>query len=273
MMKQNNFRAIALAFTVCTVHAQQVSVSEISDKRTTGKFFAGLDIKLSVVGAGIADSKGLRRVKLDKAIDDTGRNLLREERFSKTAFDADVISPKGDALDLELSLANPSRQAKTVQEISGYVELHTPQKDAKSILSFGPLSSLYGKKLPLPAALAGKVGIIPVNKALYEEMRKANASANDGGDLVKALRQMFSGTMDPEALGFIVNGDMNDIVAIEVTDAQGKPLQRQGKFSSGGFTAINFSGGPAPSSLIKVYLATPQSLVKIPIQLKAVALP
>ncbi len=272
-MKLNVLSALALAWAACTAGAQQVSVSEISDKRTTGKFFAGLDIKLSVVGAGIADSKGLRRVKLDKAVDDTGRNLLREEKFSKTPFDAEVISPKGDTLDMELSLANPSRQAKAVQEISGYVELHTPHKDAKSVLSFGPLSSLYGKKLPLPAALAGKLGIIPVNKTLYEDMRKANASANDGGDLVKALRQMFSGSMDAEALGFVVNGDMTDIVAIEVTDAQGKPLQRQGRFSSGGFTAINFPGGPAPSALIKVYLATPQSIVKVPIQLKAVALP
>jgi hypothetical protein len=273
MMKLKSFCTLALALTVWTVQAQQVSVSEISDKRTTGKFFAGLDIKLSVVGAGVADSKGLRRVRLDKAIDDTGRNLLREERFVKTAFDAEIVSPKGDALDLELSLANPSRQAKTVQEISGYAELHTPQKDPKSVLIFGPLSSLYGKKLPLPAALAGKLGIIPVNKALYEEMRKANASATDGGDLVKALRQMFSGTMDAEALGFIVNGDMNEIVAIDVTDAQGKSLQRQGRFTSGGLTAINFPGGPAPSSLIKVYLATPQSVVKVPIQLKSISLP
>ena len=183
MMKLNSLCAIALALTAWTVQAQQVSVSEISDKRTTGKIFAGMEIKLSVVGAGVADSKGLRRVKLDKAIDDTGRNLLREERFLKTAFDAELISPKGDALDLEISLANPSRQAKTVQEISGYVELHTPQKDAKSVLSFGPLGSLYGKKLPFPAALAGKVGIIPVNKTLYEEMRKANASAKGEGKI------------------------------------------------------------------------------------------
>lgn len=272
-MKLHKLCALALIFTALGAHAQQVSVSEISDKRTTGKFFAGLDIKLSVVGAGVADSKGLRRIKLDKAIDDTGRNLLREEKFPKTPFDAEVSSPKGDALNLELSLANPSRQAKTLQEVSGFFELHTPQKDPKSVLSFGPLSSLYGKKLALPAALAGKVGIIPVNKTLYEDMRKANASANDGGDLGKALRQIFSSSMDAEALGFVVNGDMNDIVAIEVTDAQGKPLQSQGRFSSGGFTAITFPGGPAPGALIKIYLATPQSLVRVPFQLKAISLP
>jgi hypothetical protein len=264
---------LSLGLYVSAANAQQTSVTEISDKRTTGKFFAGLDIKLSVLGAGIADSKGLRRVKIEKAIDDTGRNLLREEKFAKTPFDAEVTSPKGDALDFELSLANPSRQAKTLQEVTGYVELHTPQKDAKSVLSFGPLSGLYGKKLALPSSLAGKLGIIPLNKTLYEDMRKANASSNDGGELVKAFKQMFSGNMDAEALGFIVQGDMSDVVAIEVTDAMGKPLQRQGRFNTGSFTAINFPGGPPPSALIKVYLATPQSILRIPFQLKAVALP
>lgn len=265
--------AFVLGLCSVTTFAQQVSVTEISDKRTTGKFFAGLDLKLSVVGAGIADSKGLRRVKIEKANDDTGRSLLREEKFSKTPFDGEVVSPKGDAVDFELSLANPSRQAKTLQEVTGYVELHTPQKDAKSVLSFGPLSSLYGKKLPLPSPLASKLGIIPLNKTLYEDMRKANASSNDGGDLVKALKQMFSGSMDAEALGFIVQGDMSDIVAIEVTDASGKALQRQGRFSSGNFTAINYPGGPPASAMIKIYLATPQSIVRLPIQLKALVLP
>ena len=267
--------AFVLGFCINAAIAQQISVTEISDKRTTGKFFAGLELKLSVLGSGIADSKGLRRIKIEKATDDTGRSLLREERFSKTPFDADVISPKGDALDFELSLANPSRQAKTLQEVTGYVELHTPQKDTKSVLSFGPLSSLYGKKLSLPTSLSNKLGIIPLNKTLYEDMRKANANtnANDGGDFVKTLKQMFSGSMDAESLGFIVQGDMSDIVAIEVTDVSGKTLQRQGRFSSGNFTSINFPGGPPPSAMIKVYLATPQSVARIPIQLKAVALP
>lgn len=267
--KSTTLVCFVLALSATAVFSQQISVTEISDKRTTGKFFAGLDVKLSAVGAGIADSKGLRRIKLDKAVDDTGRNLLRDEKFPKSAFDAEVSSPKGDALDFELSLANPSRQATMLREVSGYVELHTPQRDAKSVLSFGPLSGLLGKKLPL----LGKLSITPVNKAQYEEMRKANTSSNDGGELVKALKQVFSGGMEADALGFLVQGDLNEVVAIEVTDAQGKALPRQGRFSSGGFTAINFPGGPSPNALIKVYLATPQSITRIPIQLKAVALP
>ena len=262
-----------LTATAGTASAQQVSVREITDKRTTGTFFPGMDIKLSVVGAGLADSKGLRRVKLDKAIDDTGRNLLREEKFSKTPFDGEVTSPKGDALDFELSLANPSRQAKTLQEVTGYVELHTPQKDPKSVLTFGPLSSLYGKKLPLPGALAAKAGIIPVDKSLYDEMRKSNAANNGGGEIVQALRSMFSFGMEPDALGFVVQGDLTDIVAVEVVDAQGKVLKSQGRSSSGGFVSLNFPGGAGAQSRLRVYLATPQSLVKIPIQLKAVVLP
>jgi hypothetical protein len=265
----------ALALAASAAHGQQVSVTEISDKRTTGKFFAGMEVKLSVVGAGLADSRGLRRVKLDKAVDDTGRNLLREERFPKGPFDGETSAPRGDALDFELSLANPSRQAKTLAEVTGYVELHTPHRDAKSILNFGPLSSLYGKKLPLPAPLATRLGIIPVDKALYEEMKKsAAAPAGSGGELVQALRSLFSGGgMDADAVGFIVQGDLSDVVAIEVTDAQGKALKHQGRFSSGTFTSMTFPGGAGREARIRVYLATPQSVVRIPIQLKGVVLP
>lgn len=272
--------ACALVCASSLAHAQQVSVREVTDKRTTGTFFPGMDIKLSVVGAGLADSKGLRRIKVDKATDDTGRNLVREERFSKTPFDAEVVSPKGDALDFELSLANPSRQAKTLQDVSGYVELHTPHKDPKSVVTLGPLSSLYGKKLPLPGALASKVGMIPVDKTLYDEMRKANASnantnpgGGSGGELVQALRNMFSSSMDADALGFVVQGDTSDIVAVEVIDAQGKVIKHQGRFSSGSFVSLNFPGGVGTQSRLRVYLATPQSLVRIPFQLKGVALP
>lgn len=266
---------LAIALATCgAALAQQVSVTEISDKRTTGKFFAGLDIKLSVVGPGLADSRGLRRVRLDKAIDDTGRNLLREEKFPRGPFDGEVAAPRGDALDFELSLANPARQARTLQEVTGYVELHTPQKDPKSVLTFGPLPSLYGKKLPLPAPLSSRLGIIPVDKALYDEMRKANAGASGGGgELVQALKSLFGTGMDADAVGFIIQGDLADVLAIEVTDAQGKVLKHAGRMTSGSFTAVTYPGGPGPQARLRVYLATPQSVVRIPIQLKAVVLP
>jgi hypothetical protein len=272
-MRRIGLMALLLAASAAA-GAQQVSVTEISDKRTTGKFFAGLDIKLSVVGPGLADSRGLRRVKLDKAVDDTGRNLLREEKYPRGPFDADGTSPRGDALDIALSLANPARHARTLQEVTGFIELHTPQKDPRSVLTFGPLPSLYGKKLPLPAPYDARLGIIPLDKTLYDEMRKANAaSSGGGGELVQALRSMFGAGMDANAVGFVMQGELSDIVAIELIDAQGKALPHAGRMTTGGFTAVTYPGGPGPQARLRVYLATPQSIARIPLQLKGVVLP
>jgi hypothetical protein len=266
--------ALIVCFAAFSSMAQQVSISEISDKRTTGRFFAGLDIKLSVVGGQVADTRGVRRMKLERAVDDTGRNLLREDKFPKTVFDTEIAAPQGDSLDLELSLSNPSRQAKQVLEISGQLELLTPHKDPKSILTFGPLSSLYGKKLALPTSIAKKLSITPMNKAAFDDMRKNNAAqGQDGGELVNLFRQLFSINLDTESLGFLVSGDINDIVAVEVVDAQGKTLKRQSRSSSGSFTSISFAGGPPANGQIRVYLSTPQSVMRIPVQLKGVTLP
>ena len=76
-----------------------------------------------------------------------------------------------------------------------------------------------------------------------------------------------------DALGFVVQGDTSDIVAVEVIDAQGKVIKHQGRFSSGSFVSLNFPGGVGTQSRLRVYLATPQSLVRIPFQLKGVTLP
>src|ERR1044071_7173892 len=57
-----------------------VMVNEVSDRRTTGQFFAGSEIKLKLVGDGLADIRGVRRIQISRAADDTGRNLIKEEK-------------------------------------------------------------------------------------------------------------------------------------------------------------------------------------------------
>lgn len=271
-LKSVRFFAASLALACMPTLAQQVNVQEISDKRTTGQFFAGLEVKLALVGAGIPEARGVRRVKIERAVDDTGRNLIKEERFAKTPFDSVDASPSRDTLRVELELANPSRQAKTIQELTGYVELHTPHLDPKSVLTFGPVSGLYGKKLPLPASLNGKLSITPINKAIFDENRKANASGGDG-ELVQAFKQLFSVGMDADTLGFLMQGDVQQVAAVEILDAQGKVLKQQSRSSSGGFVGLSFPGGVGAGAQIRVYLATPKSVTRLPIQMKAVALP
>ncbi len=59
-----------------------VMVSEVSDRRTTGQFFAGSEIKLKLVGDALGDIRGVRRIQITKAVDDTGRNLVTDDKIS-----------------------------------------------------------------------------------------------------------------------------------------------------------------------------------------------
>ena len=53
----------------------RVSAGTIEDRRTTGKFFGGLEIELKLTGDDLADARAAR-VKLTKAQDESGRDLL-----------------------------------------------------------------------------------------------------------------------------------------------------------------------------------------------------
>ena len=61
-MKTTTALFLAIAFAA-TLHAEvKVTPGDISDKRTTGKFFSGLDVELKVSGPELADCKGMRVV-------------------------------------------------------------------------------------------------------------------------------------------------------------------------------------------------------------------
>src|SRR6202008_13065 len=55
-----------------------VLAGEIKDSRTTGSFFAGMEVELKLVGDVLVDAKGMR-LNVDTAVDDTGRNLIGEK--------------------------------------------------------------------------------------------------------------------------------------------------------------------------------------------------
>jgi hypothetical protein len=73
---------IGLAGLIPGVSAGQgvrVSAGTIEDRRTTGRFFAGLEIELKLTGDDVADAKSARIV-LKKAVDETGRDILPEQK-------------------------------------------------------------------------------------------------------------------------------------------------------------------------------------------------
>jgi len=75
--------AIALALLavpgLASAQDLRVTAGTIEDRRTTGKFFGGLEIELKLTGDDLADAKAAR-VVLKKAVDESGRDLRPEQK-------------------------------------------------------------------------------------------------------------------------------------------------------------------------------------------------
>ena len=156
-----------------------VMVSEVSDRRTTGQFFAGSEIKLKLVGDGLADIRGVRRIQITKAIDDTGRNLVTEEKFNSAGpFGFERIGKVSSQIEETIKLGNPARKATVIKEILGSIELYAPQKDSSATVTVKNFTAQNGKPLALTALHEKNIAITVLNKAQYEKMKKEKKLAN-----------------------------------------------------------------------------------------------
>ena len=234
-------------------HAEVVvRVGEISDKRTTGKFFAGLEIKLLISGAQLADAKGMR-VKVESAIDQTGKDITSGgnkavfgDEFEPLAepFGFDDDAKKPGEYEVKLDLGNPARAAKTVK-ITGKIELLLPKADPASIITANPVKD------------AGKPLVHPALKAAGVELTLTEAMGDE--------------------VGYKMADPKNKVAAVEYCAADGKPLDTSGR-SSMGFAGqktntVSLKNKLPAGALVKIFLLTEKSVLQVPLKLDAVALP
>ena len=226
-----------------------VSVGELSDKRTTGEFFSGLEIKLLLSGAELADVKGLR-VKVASAADDTGKNLVDDKKRGMFADDFKPLEEpfgpgekKKDTYEAALNLTNPERAAKTVK-LAGTLELISPKADPASVVT-ASVAKDAGKPLANPAMKAAGVEIT-----------------------LKAPKG--------DALGYKIKDPKNKVAAVEFCDAAGKPLKTNGSSSWGmaGSKEVTVNVDKLPEgATARIYLLTPKSLLTVPFKMDAIKLP
>jgi hypothetical protein len=240
---------LLIAFSSLAHAEAAVKVGEVSDKRTTGKFFSGLEIKLLVSGPELAEAKGLR-VKIDSATDDSGKSLIKTDNRSMFA---DKFEPPRESFgmgkkqpgefEVSVDLANPPRTAKTFALV-GKLEVMSPKSDPASIVT-AEVAKVAGKPLDNPALKAAGVEIT------------------------------FKAPKDDE-VSYDIKDPGSKVATIDFCTADGKPLKSNGS-SSMGFgksksVSVTLTNPPADVTA-KIYLITPKSVILLPIKLDAVPLP
>lgn len=285
--------ALSLAAIASALSGQdlRVSAGTIEDRRTTGKFFGGLEVELKLTGDDLADAKA-SRVILKKAVDETGRDLLPEE---KKEPDFQTSGSSG----LRISLKNPARGATAIREISGEVQLFTPSRDPAATVTVDRLLSRMDKPLSMPALRNQKIELAVIspkahranaakrNAEFDKEMAKnkaemekelANASPEDAKALeaIMGLAKAFSGMMDEVGdndLILNVKDEDDRLMDVEVTRADGERISSNGSMSSGELRVLHFSEKLPADAKLKVLVKTKKALVSTPFTLSNISLP
>lgn len=264
----------------------EATVSQIHDRRTTTSF-SQLSISLDLAGTKESDVAAAR-VTIEKAVDNTGRSLIDPEKgapdFEPTTGSFRRADAASGPASIDLNLLNPSRDATSIAELRGEVELYMPTKDPDAVALIPKFQSLAGKPIASKALKASGVEITVVSPAMLaaekQKLSKAKAAelkkeGNDD-DTIKWMVESFeSSFVEPDEGDTVlkVKDPGKKIHEFAFVDGAGAS-QHVYSHESDGFTLIStFGGQPAEDWKLKVSLRTAKTMARRSFVVKDIALP
>lgn len=278
----------------------QVRVLEgaVAETRRNDGFSSGLQVELKVVGDQLKDAKGIR-VTLDKAVDETGKNLLDQKKAEK---DFKSLSLQGDnSTKLSLSLLPSERRAAVIKEVSGYLEIFLPTKDARSVITVANVLRGAGKPVADAQLKAAGIEVTVWTREQYEARKKAEeerlrkeqeAKRKRGGAepleelgelLVEGLGKIFGGMfggfdeLSDTSVVLTIKDPAGKLLDIEFEDAKGTPLKTGSSSSFGsadGKTQVFDLDEKLPDTArVKFAVLTSAAVSRVPFKLMNVTLP
>lgn len=256
-----------------------VSAGDVTDRRRNDNVFASLEIELRLTGEASAGARGARAT-VEKAVDDTGRNLIKEKNDSN-----DFAKSSGDGPPaLKIELRNPARRATKVRELTGQVELFVPERDPSARARVAKFASRMDRPIAAPALKAVGAVVTVVSRNTYEAEKKKDAERRkkeaEGAGIAGAMVNAFAGLFEG-MFGDIGENDVlvrvedkgKKVFLVDVVDAAGKPVEGMGSMKVGDFWILKFTEKLPADAGLQVDVMTPKSMVTERFALKDVALP
>ncbi len=256
-----------------------VAAGDVTDRRRNDNVFSSLEIELKLAGEASAGARGARAT-VEKAVDDTGRNLIKERTDSD-----DFVKSSGDGPPaLKVELRNPARRARTVKEVSGRLEVFLPDRDPASQARVAKFASQLDRPVSAPALKAAGAQVTVVSRKTYEAEKKKDAERRkkeaEGAGIAGALVNAFAGLFEG-LFGDIGENDVlvrvddkgKKVFSVDVLDAAGKPVDGMGSMTVGEFWILKFADKLPADAALRIYVLTPKAVVTERFALKDVALP
>jgi hypothetical protein len=256
-----------------------VSAGDVTDRRRNDNMFSSLEVELKLTGEGSSGARGARAL-VEKAVDDTGRNLVREN-----SDEPEFATSSGDgAPALKLELRNPARRAAKVRELTGQVELFVPQRDPAAQARVAKFLSQVDRPIAAPALKAAGAQVTVVSRKTYEAEKKKNEERRqkeaEGAGIAGAMANAFAGLFEG-MFGDIGENDVllrvedkgKKLFAVDVVDASGKTVDGMGSMKVGDFWILKYTEKLPPDAALSIYVLTPKAVVTERFALRDVALP
>jgi hypothetical protein len=273
-MKSYLMWVLALSSGVALAADVSMTVGDIKDSRTNGKFFNELEIELSLKG-DVLEKVDRYRLRLDAAVDDTGRDLLQKERSDNDFEDAHGFgSSQPDQISVDLKFRNPARKAEKVKEIRGVVELYAPSLDPAAVVAFPQVRAKKGQALETPATRAAGIKLLVAVKdgAEAPKPKPAAEAANSLQAMAESFGSLFGG--DAFAVLLKLEDPQGRVAGYQVVDGQGKVIKSRSRSTMNKtMITLGFEDQlPADVGLV-LQLKTEKSLIRLPVALADIPLP
>ncbi len=262
----------------------RVLVSEVTDSRSSKGFFAKCELELIIMGNDVADSLGVRSVRVHYAADDTGRLLMEKKPQGPGFFHFN--EKKDHKMTSKVDLKNPSREARFIQSVKGEIELFQPNPKNGSQAVISGFLGQPGKLLAHPALKKNKVQVSYVTQEIYEAQKKRemeNVKNKEmeklGQELGEAFGKMFEGMFAgfmgdaKNSVHLVINDPENRVVEFDFQDGNGERVKPMSRSNMGKLRTYGFQELPSPDLKLVVYMATDESVKVVPFSLDKVALP
>lgn len=248
-------------------------LGDIVDTRSSGKISGSLRVELKVQGDEVPDIEGMR-ASVISVFDETGRDLMdlgRHERQSQR------FSPLFRNQGVQLQFKNPSRKAAVLRELIGRLDLFMPRNDPESVLVVENILSKLGE--PLGSTALKNVGFSAVlmDRQKYEAKLKAEkASSTQGlGGTIGNMLTGFGGlnTGKENTLYAQIKDPEGRFVALEFDDGAGASIKPQSTVFLNDTYTLSFASPLPPTTRLRIKVATPKAVIRVPFQFENVVLP
>ncbi len=271
------------------LEAEVVSISEHRGSQSR------CNIMLKFTGEALATKQAIFKVRVTKAMDDTGSDLVLpgepDPGGSGTSGGFTLSAVRGwhelrpmKTRYASLQLAGSSRSARTITELEGEAELFGPTLENGGVVVIEDFRRQPGK--PLQNAMLRKCGVTLtcLTKETYEAAKIADRAGTAASQRMALPSADQADSLFPGILGE-PNAQARNYVVLKLDDPQrrvtsfafveqGKQVLPVTQKRSGKDLMGFYFGAPAPENLaLFVYVAVPEALEKAAFRVRNISLP